>query len=272
MNALVDRCFSFGKNFSASVLQNLLISASALIGASTIIAAPALAALSGPASAQSEFTPTAYIYSGTGACAEGCVDAVIALALRNRLPVVLVDEFTLNDGRIQPRVGDLWIQPGGEALQTAQAMGPRGLERIRNWVSKGVNYLGFCAGAFLADQTIDDPEVAGLGLIPFSTADFSPEDSSPKVLRQIWRGSPRWIYFEEGATFLVHPSATVRVIATYADHQPSVIETRFQAGKVVLSGAHPEAPIEWAESSNLLDPDGSDHEFADELLRIVADL
>lgn len=259
MNALVDRCVSSSKLLSSSALKNLLLAASILV-----------ATVTGRAQARTEFEPTAYIYSGTGVCPDGCLDAVVTLARRNGLRVVLVTETALLVDPIQPRVGDIWIQPGGDAIHMSHAMGAQGLGRIRNWISKGVNYLGFCAGAFLADRTVDDSEtVSGLGLIPFSTADFMPGDTRAKVLRNVWRGTPRWIYFQEGATFVVRPSATVRVIATYADQRPSVIETRFQQGKVILSGAHPEAPADWAEEERLNDPDGSDQDLADELLGLV---
>lgn len=214
-------------------------------------------------------TPTAYIYADAGACDDGCIDAAAQLALRNGLKVVRVKNanlFTEND-RIQPRLGDLWIQPGGDAIRAAKDLGQNGLERIRRWVAGGLNYLGFCAGSFLADQFVDDAStVPGLGLIPFPTEDFLPGHPESRILEQLWHGRLRWLYFQEGATFSVPRDSAVSVVATYADRRPSVIHTRYGYGQVVLSGVHPEAPISWSEIEGLVDPDGEDMDLADELV------
>ena len=221
----------------------------------------------------SDFQPTAYVYAGKGVCAEGCVEAVTRLTRRNGIVSVLVRESDLLSDRIRPRVGDIWIQPGGDAIVASEAMTAIGLARVRNWISKGMNYLGFCAGAFLADRTVDDSEtIGGLGLIPFPTADFLPGQTKAMVLEQNWRGASRWLYFQEGATFEMNTidAAAVKVIATYTDGRASVIDTRFGSGRVVLSGVHPEALPIWLTDDRLTDPDGSDDDLADELLGRVS--
>jgi glutamine amidotransferase-like uncharacterized protein len=224
---------------------------------------------------QDPYRPTVYVYADRGACVEGCIEAAVMLATRNGFKAVLVRAVDISGPtpRFLPKVGDLWIQPGGEALEAAAAIGPRGLERLRHWVSGGMNYLGFCAGVFLADTTVDEGQtIRGIGLIPFSTADYLAGQHDPMVLRVLWRGMPRWMYFQDGATFAGSLPPQVQVVATYNEGRPAVIQTQLGYGHVVLSGVHPEAPLSWFDDDGLVDPDGMDAPFADELLFRALDL
>lgn len=62
----------------------------------------------------------------------------------------------------------LLLVPGGNARQKALALGSRGREAIRHWVSEGGLYLGFCGGAGLALSDSD----SSLGLCPLHRARF----------------------------------------------------------------------------------------------------
>jgi glutamine amidotransferase-like uncharacterized protein len=220
-------------------------------------------------SSSSGFRPHIYVYSGPGACHEGCVRAVSTLGRRNGFSVIHVKAADISGvaATFHPRIGDLWIQPGGNAITAAEAMTPAGLNRLRNWIGGGLNYLGLCAGVFLADSTVDDAEtLRGLGLIPFSTADFYPGRHESMILPIHWGGLLRWLYFEDGATFRGPLPAGVRTIGTYHDGRVAVLQTSYGLGHVVLSGVHPEAPASWAKSEGLDDPDGQDTDLADELL------
>ena len=60
----------------------------------------------------------------------------------------------------------LIVVPGGAARRKLEALGPRGAEAIRSFVSRGGSYLGFCGGSGLA---LAD----GLGLCPWGRADMA---------------------------------------------------------------------------------------------------
>lgn len=237
------------------------------------IALLALGALIGPASVLANgrneaFRPTVYVYSDSGACPDGCITAVLDLAHSNGYRTVEVRAIDLQgtNGFINPRVGDLWIQPGGDAVVAARAIGVNGIERLRHWVGEGMNYLGFCAGAFLADSDVDDADtLPGLGLIPFQTENFLPGRHESMILNLSWNGQSRWLYFQDGPTFTAPLLGNVELIASYANHLPAVIQTQFGKGRVVLSGVHPEAPADWARDDHLYDPDGVDTDLANEL-------
>jgi glutamine amidotransferase-like uncharacterized protein len=157
----------------------------------------------------------------------------------------------------------LWIQPGGDALEVRAALTDQQILELRNYVANGGRYLGFCAGAFFADTWIDNEEtVPGLGLIPGVSFDY--QSTGEAMIIQInWLNSQtRSLYFEAGAGFRLNENSGAQVLATYIDGIPAIISTRYQAGKVILSGPHPEAPRNWAESEELIDPDGDDSDIA----------
>jgi len=48
---------------------------------------------------------------------------------------------------------DILLFPGGKASQIAKAIGESQIAEIKNWVGLGGNYVGVCAGAYLASET-----------------------------------------------------------------------------------------------------------------------
>lgn len=65
---------------------------------------------------------------------------------------------------------DMLVMPGGSEDVQAYALGPRGMEQIRAFVEAGGDYLGICAGAYLAYRpayglTLIDASSAGRGTV-----------------------------------------------------------------------------------------------------------
>jgi glutamine amidotransferase-like uncharacterized protein len=215
--------------------------------------------------------PIALVYEGAGGCTYwGCNDAAANVALSMGFDVKFVTPAHLTPEIFQG--ASLWMQPGGNAITVAQKIGKEGLALIRNFVRNGGAYVGFCAGAFLADSTVDDPEtIKGLGILPVGTADY-PIDSEPAgiPLRMNWNGQWRTLYFEGGGYFLTHGvnrTSDYTVFAWFPNGDAAALETAYGRGGVVVTGAHPEAPEKWKTDGGWHDPDGSDIFLAQDMVR-----
>ncbi|MES2856490.1 MAG: BPL-N domain-containing protein [Bdellovibrionota bacterium] len=210
------------------------------------------------------------VYRGVGGCASCAAAAEKAV----RVLGLTVDYVSASE--VTPEVFEnavLWVQPAGNAISAANALGEKRLAMIREFVKQGGGYLGFCAGAFLADTTVDDyGKVTGIGLLPFPTADYEVNDTDNiDMVWMNWRGDRRHVFFNGGATFeigLAHPA--VDVIATYGpDRKPATIHTQYGKGQVVLTGAHPESPQTWKDNNGLDDEDGPDLDLAGDLAKLA---
>jgi glutamine amidotransferase-like uncharacterized protein len=222
----------------------------------------------------------ALVYNGPGACSDLCAEAAANVARRDGLSVRWVSAETLS-AETAPEVFKnvvVWIQPGGNAIIAAKHLGVHRMDLIRNWVNEGGNYVGFCAGAFLADKTVDNDEtIPGLGLIPFSTFDYPIETGEWGTLLDFnWNGQKRKVYFNGGGSFKVPKkdiqSGKVEVFARFAkEGHPASIQTTYGLGRVVLTGPHPEALQWWKDEANredreATDEDGDDFDLAGDML------
>jgi glutamine amidotransferase-like uncharacterized protein len=160
---------------------------------------------------------------------------------------------------------DVWVQPGGDAIELAKAISTRLKDELRRFVNAGGGYLGFCAGMFFADTWVDDNDtVPGLGLLPGTTRDYkTPEKAT--VLPVNWLGKIRYVFFEEGGYLELRPDAQAEVLARFSNGQVAAAVTRFGKGRVVVSGPHPEAPESWLHEHGLVDPDGPDFDLANNM-------
>ncbi len=214
------------------------------------------------------------IYSGAGSCTDGCAEAAAEIPARMGFRIQYVKPEEIKPELL--KTAKVWMQPGGDAIVAAKAMGPEGLSAIREFVRAGGGYVGFCAGAFLSDKTVDNSDVTpGLGILPIGTFDY-PLDShnGDGAMTWInWGGRPRHLFFNGGGSFYLNKSIgqispEVKVLATFvADGLPATIETTFGKGRVVVSGAHPEATYAWKSEGGLVDEDGPDFDLAIDMVR-----
>lgn len=207
-----------------------------------------------------------FIYKGIGACT-GCPEAPHDLAVELGMNVRYVDSSSMNlKALAQAKV---WIQPGGEALDVLTTVNTTHMRSLREWVSRGGSYIGLCAGAFLADSTVDDANtIAGIGLIPGTTYDYLPTKDST-VLPISWANRVQMMYFQAGPAFRIKPGyeQSVQVLARYPDGTPAAIQFRYGKGKVILSGPHPEATPDWFTIDGLQPPPDWDQEMALQMLK-----
>lgn len=213
--------------------------------------------------------PVAVVYAGPGVCREGCESAAAEVARHAGFRVRYFHPEKPSSADLKN--ADVWIQPGGNAIDVANAVTPDFLNYLREFVRRGGGYLGFCAGAFLADKWVNDENtIAGLDILGATTEDYA-ESDNPFMFLINWSGHLRFLYFQGGPYFHVHDKARTKVVATYDDGKPAVIYSRFGQGRIAVSGPHPEAPESWRKVDSLQDKDGLDYDLALEMLNSLAD-
>lgn len=211
----------------------------------------------------------ALVYKGPGSCggSDNCSGAAAEVAIREGYQIKYVHPSDVTEEIFKDAA--IWIQPGGNAITVAKALGHEKLQMIRDFVSAGGGYLGFCAGGFLSDRTVDDANtIEGLGIIPVETADYDGDKGPNGTIIPIhWKGDLRDVFFNGGGYFKVPHAGVmgVRVMATYETGQVAAIETKFGQGHVAVSGFHPEATEDWKSYAVGTDKDGSDLDIAEEL-------
>jgi len=163
----------------------------------------------------------------------------------------------------------LLIVPGGNFVEIGNGLSSGTIANIRNTVRTGLNYLGICAGAFVAGRfpkpykSLDLTSgvqfrfyaAEGQGIRKTVVAITVPGGST---LDQYWEDGPQLTGW--GAT-----------LAKYPDGTPAVVEGTFGAGWVLLTGIHPEAPDSWRRGMTFSTPSSTDHAFAATLIRAALD-
>ncbi|MFZ9595819.1 MAG: hypothetical protein ACO3A2_07035, partial [Bdellovibrionia bacterium] len=132
----------------------------------------------------------------------------------------------------------------------------------------GVNFVGFCAGAFIAVG----PEAQGSAIAPDTGFSLLSQESLPyyhledegieyaMVGLRFANSSVRSVLWWGGPSL---PEVPHGVIARYEDtDQAAIIQADTGKGMIFLSGPHPEAPESWREKLGLHDPDGLDQDLA----------
>ena len=207
----------------------------------------------------------ALIYDGPGTCAEGCARAVERPAKTAGLDVRFVQPAEINASLLSQAA--LWIQPGGDAITVATILSDFQKRELREFVSNGGGYVGFCAGAFFADHKVDDAlTIDGLGLIPGEANDYH-VDPRLQILPIQWHGKTRHIYFEDGPYFVMNTNDPSHMVGSYPNGALASVSFPYGRGRVALSGPHPEAPSDWKKKAHLYDPDGSDVDLAIQMIR-----
>jgi glutamine amidotransferase-like uncharacterized protein len=152
---------------------------------------------------------------------------------------------------------DLYVQPGGgsDLESTWDDLSPAS-DDLRAWVKDGGSYLGLCFGAYLAGQN------PGFNLLPGDAFGWAGSEGSTvpddrdTVVPVTWKGQPRHMYFQDGPGFTLDDPMDATVLATYPNDVPAVLVANYGAGKVGVSGPHPEADYSWYEDKGLENPDG----------------
>jgi glutamine amidotransferase-like uncharacterized protein len=157
------------------------------------------------------------------------------------------------------------IMPGGDMWQYGSNLSIAGMAKIKNYVSQGGGYIGICGGAYFAANLIvwrgwaNQPRVydsmSGLNLFQ-GTADGPIEDFAPSYvdincqIAIIKKGNPIVTdlpdfispYYDHGPMFLFNDSINIATLGrTIVGNKKILLFFKYNAGKVFLTGAHPEA-------------------------------
>lgn len=179
----------------------------------------------------------------------------------------LVKSIEITQGALRRKGADALAVPGGSARGKFLALGSIGASAIRDWLSSGGVYLGFCGGAGIALTQADGESLA---LCPWTRARYARRLDhmlSGHVLAVTDRGDnirlPVWwpgrFAREDGdvrvlasyasptedlwlADKRVSESADPRFRAAFPRGEPLIVAGKFGAGRYILSYAHLETP------------------------------
>ncbi len=159
----------------------------------------------------------------------------------------------------QMRQHRLLIVPGGNFVEMGAGLTPGATANIRSSVQCGLNYLGICAGGFLAGNY--RPPYNGFDLTSGVQFHFYGAESRgihKAAVPIAAAGSTLVQYWEDGPEF----TGWGTVIGKYPDGTPAIVEGTLGRGRVILSGVHPEAPESWRRGMTFSTPASVDHAFA----------
>lgn len=202
--------------------------------------------------------PLVLLFTGAGTSPND-VRAVQELLAEMRVsyaPVAADDLASMT--RAQLLQSRLLIVPGGNFLTMGASLTSPTRATVHEAVQDGLNYLGVCAGAFLAGQATY-PSFAltpGVHFAFYAAAQAGLRKTVVAVATP--DGSVRDQYWEDGPQL----SGWGGVVARYPDGTPAVVEGRSGRGWVVLTGIHPEAPESWRRGLRFNTATDIDHAYA----------
>jgi glutamine amidotransferase-like uncharacterized protein len=209
--------------------------------------------------------PPILLFSGTGTSA-GDVAAVERVLEQTHLEYATATSAQLNRmSESQLMAYRLIIVPGGNFIDMSASLAPRTTARIHDAVHGGVNYLGICAGAFLAG----DGHGYYNGLDLTSGVRFAFYDAENRGIRKAMvavvgvNGAPMEHYWEDGPEL----SGWGTVVAKYPDGTPAIVEGTSGRGWLILVGVHPEAPETWRRGMAFTTPASVANAYAGELVQ-----
>ena len=185
--------------------------------------------------------PEVLLFAGTGTSPND-VAALTALLDARHIRYASASSRQLNEATPASLRGyTLLIVPGGNFEQMGRSLTPGTATRIRAAVDSGLNYLGICAGAFLAGRgPYNGFDLTGGTSFGFYAAER--EGIRKVVLPISVGGAPSFMsYWEDGPVL----SGWGESVAGYPDGTPAVVQGEVGTGWVVLLGIHPEAPAGW---------------------------
>jgi glutamine amidotransferase-like uncharacterized protein len=201
------------------------------------------------------------LFAGTGSSPND-VRALEGLLGEKRIAFERVESAELDRmSDEQLRSHRLLIVPGGNFEQMGNALQPATSVKVRNAVHAGLNYLGICAGAFIAgDSPYNGFNLTGVRF-PFYSAESRGVRKAAVTIRSP-DGSTLEHYWEDGPQL----DGWGEVVGKYPDDTPAIAQGMVGRGWVVLTGTHPEAPEQWREGMTFVTPVGATRSYAGALI------
>lgn len=208
-----------------------------------------IVALVRPAYAGAVPAPTVLLYNGTGSSPTDVIAIKNILTAMN-LKYDLVDSRALN-AMTQTKLNNykLIIFPGGNSIEMGNSLTKAATAAVKRAVTQGgVSYLGFCAGAFMAESST----LYNVFNLAGTWFDFYDANLIDMVWTTFPDGSKRDLVYWEGPYLTTFGS----VIAKFPNGESAIAESKVGKGFVLVSGVHPEAPEDWRYGMAHSDVDG----------------
>lgn len=203
------------------------------------------------------------LFNGTGTSPND-IEAIKNILTSNHMDFTLVNSGQLNElDTNQLRKYQLIIIPGGNFIDIGKNLTKETTNNIQMAVHQGLNYLGICAGGFLAGNTKNNSfniakdvqfkfysaEDKGIrkGAVAISNADGA-------IIEHYWEDGPQFTGWGE-------------VVSKYPDGTPATVQGRHGSGWVVLTGVHPEAPENWRSEFYFTTSMENSHKYAFSLIK-----
>ncbi len=190
--------------------------------------------------------PYALIYNGPTAD-QASTEAISSVVQQLGLPV----RYIANLDALPTQLGDARVFIIGgtddDVEPLLQRFTPALRSTLKTYLRQGGRYLGICGGAYLASLgwPEEDRFVEGLALVP-AQSDAYDQDFEAKIYPVTWLGETRQMHYQAGPSFaLAESPESVARLAYFEDRQLAALMSTFGAGKVAVSGPHPEAPDSW---------------------------
>ncbi|KAK5999368.1 hypothetical protein QM012_005493 [Aureobasidium pullulans] len=224
----------------------------------------------------------AMIYRGANGC-EGCSESIQAL-LQAAYPEINVtfagpdEEVKINAETLRDM--DMYLQPGGPDLDEAWGEAKEYADDVRDFVARGGWYIGFCLGAYLAgpkngfnllsegDKVVREIKRPRTQVRGTQDIVIQVDWSFTSGAKQGTTESDRWLYFQDGAAFVLPDNSQTTVLARYS-HNGDVASTlnAFGKGWVANVGPHPEADQSWYDLVDVENPDGVRNDIGVDFVR-----
>jgi len=207
------------------------------------------------------------LFDGAGA-SPGDVAAIEAVLAASGIGYATANSRQLDAmGEADLKTYRLLIVPGGNFVRMGQGLAPATPVKIRRSVSGGLNYLGVCAGAFLAGDSPINRLYNGINLtggvrFPFYSAENRGLHKSAVKVTPVGSAAADQ-YWEDGPQL----SNWGSVVARYEDGTPAVAEAKVGDGFVLLTGIHPEAPENWRQGLSFSTSASANAAYAAQLIK-----
>ena len=191
------------------------------------------------------------IYNGEGVMESSVLGVEEELNKSNNMNLVPNNHFEYSTSRIinsNTLLGyDALIMPGGDA-STYIENSDIDSDSIKQFVNGGKGYLGICAGAYAASNSVDG-YYSGWGIVPDVNTKNVDYEGSLSIMTtsfgsNLINGSLNDIHMENGPAMYSNNSQIV--MAEYADNKTgyqnfaAIVGESSGSGRVILSGPHPE--------------------------------
>lgn len=199
---------------------------------------------------------TIYVYCDDGVCIHSLHQTLSAL---NKVTNSKYNIRTINAEQVKQaswvKDASLFVMPGGLDGYYHSNLSGAGNKVIQNYVKSGGKYLGICAGAYYASSSVAFDAIGGIKTFGdrelkfYSEASIGPLAPFDAVypigiraarVKTVFEDVPESTVFYNGGGFFsnIENVENTKILATYENNLPAIVQVDYFKGKVILSGVH----------------------------------